>query len=164
MLLFSVYGLAEENLFTPTLLKNYAIWSELFGVHSISDKLETLRPDDDTTRLSMDLISIDSNRNTLAFEKAILIYKYPGYSEAEMDLRALALFAAIEYGKPVDYSSQETKSVRTNAMTRLAGMKQTIYNNYEQFENGDIIPFYVGAISVYHVCQVADDIQCIIVD
>lgn len=164
VLSFSVFGVAEENLFAPSLITNYVTWAELFGVKNIDeDNLESQQLDDDTTRMYIDMLLVDSNRHTLGFETAMLIYRYPGYTDAEMDLRALALFAAIEYGKPNDFSAQETKMVRSSVMPRLTDMKQMIQNN-DLKQSAEPIPIYVGTASVYYLCQISEGVQGILVD
>lgn len=146
----------SSNTFPPVLYANYLSWANLLDVSDISDDFSTKQIDDDTSRTLCDTLFVDSNRHTIQFESATLIYTSTGYSEIDMDMRALSLFCALEYGSPLDSSENEINDIISVSIKILNRMKETIRDKSELLRSQQIVPFYIGQELIYTLFQSTD--------
>lgn len=154
--------LKNDRLYPPTLVATYMMWADLFGVDDISDDYSISIGDDGNAHVHADTLNIVYDDRASELVYGMLLYKYTGYTDAEMDLRAMALFAAIEYGWMRSNTQQEVDAVRLTALMTLNKMKTAMTTFYYAFQQGEIIPFFIGDQTLYSIMQVSDGSQAII--
>lgn len=156
--------LMDDRLYSPTLATSYMIWAELFGVQNLSEDFDVKVDEDGVAHVYVDLLYITSDMLTNELTRGMLMYSNAGYSETEMDLRAMALFAATEYGRPRDCTVDEVRSVRFVSMQTLNKMKQALSTYSESIASGEIIPFFIGEQVMYSIWQYTDGTQIIMIE
>lgn len=152
----------DNNLYAPTLATMYLMWGELFGATNIDDQYDIRIDDEKHAKLYMDTLCITADADTRSFIEGYLIVKYPGYTDTEMDLRALALFAAVEYGHLVEETSAEIRMVRSDAIEILNKYKQATIDYSDAIAAGQIVPFYIGNQVIYSIFRSSNGTQAIL--
>ena len=156
-------ALTDFDLFPSKILTNCIAWAELFGATDVSEEIETKTVSENNSYIASDSYAVFYNRKTLDLENLLFTYNASGTS-ADMDLRALALFAAAEYGSPSDFSNTEIKTARRIALPILRKLKDAIKDNAIEIRNGKIVTFYVGKSLVYSLYQVNSEIILIVAE
>lgn len=154
----------NDTKYPATLAAVYSMWADLFGVKTLTDDFDVQFDEKGKCHVYIDLLGITCDGETSAFIEGMLIYKYSGYSDTEMDLRAMALFAAIEYGWMKRDSTDEVRAVREVALATLNKMKQAMIDYNDGFQRGEMIPFFIGNETIYSIMQFSDGTQVIIFD
>lgn len=154
----------NDTKYPPTLAAAYGMWAELFGVKNFDDNFDIRFDDSGTPHVYIDLLRITCDAGTNAFEEGMLIYSFSGYTESEMDLRAMALFAAIEYGWIRSDTTAEVNAVKAIALETLNKMKKAMTDFDDAFQRGELIPFFIGNETIYSVIQFSNGTKVIVID
>lgn len=163
VLTIPVTVLSEESLFVVNILGNYCFWAEMVGASDVSTEPDVSQSftDDQVLRMTVDMLTVYCDKNTYEFNYAMFTYRHPEYSDAELDLRALGLFIAIEYGKPQQYDQAELKQTKEEAMSILNALKKALKEKESKINDGYFVPFYIGSKTTYSIYQPSTGYQVI---
>lgn len=157
--------LADKTAIYPAnIIAGYMAWAEIYGVSDLSDEFETKVIDDDTASTMCDVLMTYSSRRTLELEYAMLLYRYPGYDNMDMDLRSVALFAAIECGAPLRLSKNELDEAGQTALAIFKELQNAFRYKADLIDAHEFVEFYVGKDVVYSIYKGTDGVIGIIVD
>lgn len=161
--LFSSAALAEVPP-VPLIVSGFCFYAESFGANDILWEVEGDDVDDETCSMSVDYLTIYYGRNTFTFDWGVLIVGAPGASDLNDDLRALALFAIMEYGQPDgDTSLENVKKARAAAMPAYRELQSTL-KKYDDIKIGQFYPFYIGDQFIYSIYKYDNGFFAIIVE
>ena len=165
ILLSSMSAYADLTpLYPANVMACYMAWANYYGVSDLSDEMETKTIDDDTASMMCDMLITYSDRHTLKLNYAILLYRYPGYDDMDMDLRAVSLFSALEYGAPLMLSDEEASEAEQIALDIFRQLRKTINEKSNLIDAHEFVKFYIGNSVIYSVYKGTDGKMGIIVD
>lgn len=152
------------SLYPANLIACYMSWANIYGVRGLSDEIETGVVDDDTASMMCDVLMTYSSRHTLKLDYAMLLYRYPGYDDMDMDLRAVALFAAMERGAPTRLSDDKVDEAGQIALDIFKALRKTINEKSDLIDAHEFVRFYIGESVIYSVYKGTDGVMGIIVE
>lgn len=157
LVLMGVFVSASAASFlTPVFMANYGQYAEMLGVPNISTEFQDEVVDDDTTNMRFDWLSVDSVRNDFQVKQAMLIIRYEGCNESDMNSRAQALFMACTEQNPTTMTMATVAQLAKKVEPHMDALKKTLSEKAEALKNGQIVLLYIDDNWVYSLFQAND--------
>ena len=140
-----------------TIALNYLKWAEEgFGVTNIRTDFDG-RVDADGEYTCVDDIIILDDPQQQRIKYIKMNYYNRGQDEGQQILRAMSLFAAIEYGAPGAWTDPVTLQAMSEATDFYKKLEDAIKTKGETITSGKQVPFYVSSRLTYMVTASAKD-------
>lgn len=150
---------------------SYQYWSSMFGATDISQDIDIQDVPDGNgeKRLFTDDLVIDfySTIPDIIFDtKQVVLFasNHTKGSSAYAKSRILGLFAALEYGKPKDFSSTEIDDAYTVAKEAYDDYSLAMVSNLEKLYSGEFVLFRMNDYGRYYVVYLENAGFCIMVE
>ena len=159
LVFLGVFATASAASFlAPIFMANYGQYAEMLGVPDISTEIgDNIINDDDTLNMSFDWLSVDSGRNDYLVKNAMLVIRYEGCNESDMNSRAQALFMACTEQNPTTMTMATVARLAKKVEPHMDALKKTLSEKAEALKNEQIVYLYDDDNWVYCLFQ-ADDL------
>lgn len=146
--------------YAPTIAANYSAWLTQFGIEDIdSEPSFSDKDENNTARMYFDDIAITYDYSTLKANNSSLLFLPQSASDDEIDTRilhALAFFAALEYGKPIDFTDSEANSLMDTTWKIYSKLQSCIGEKEDELLSGEFLDFYSSAEHLYYLMSNED--------
>ena len=141
----TVFAMGFEKTDVPLLIAvNYIKWAENgFGVTDLRKDFDGEIDGDEEYTYVDDLIILD-NPQEEQIQYIKLNYYNRGKDEEQQILRAMSMFAAIEFGAPGSWTDASTINAMSLSMDFYKRLEETLKTKSEKLADGKAVPFYVS--------------------
>ena len=150
----------DTDEYAPTIAANYYIWLTQFGIEDIdSEPVYSDKDENNNAHLYFNDIAITYDYSTLKVNNSSLLFLLGSTSDDEVDARilhALAFFAALEYGKPVDFTDSEANSVMDTTWKIYSKLQSCSEEKEDELLSGEFLDFYSSAEHSYYLMSDED--------
>ena len=148
----------KESIFAIAV--NYSAWLMQFGIEDIdSEPIFSDKVENNTSHMYFDDIAITYDYSTLKANNSSLMFLPKSVSEDEVDIRilhALAFFAALEYGQPIDFTDSETDSLMDTTWKIYSKLQSCIGEKKDELLSEEFLNFYSSAEHSYYLVSDED--------
>lgn len=141
--------------FSAEISTNYIVWLEAFGVSDSNLDVEYSEPDENGNISSrIDSLNVQYDVNTMKAKSALLFFKNSISMNALADIqrrRALAFFAALEYGAPMNSSESDWTAVMETMQKIFDKIPDCASTHEEDLKDGKYVLFYVSENTSYYL-------------
>lgn len=141
--------------FSAEISTNYIVWLEAFGVSGSNLDVEYSEPDENGNISSrIDSLNVQYDVNTMKAKSALLFFKNSISMNALADMqkkRALAFFAALEYGAPMNSSENDWTAVMETMQKIFDKIPDCASKHEEDLKDGKYVLFYGSENTSYYL-------------
>lgn len=145
----------------PILAANYFLWAEMFSVPDFDKNIDTAGENEHgENTMHVDCLMITYDNATFETRNLSFLYTYDGITPIDQtmqDLRALALFSAIEIGYTDDFSLSRASAAKADAMPMLEALRSAMTSYRDKIDKGGFFPFYISSKGTYYVVRIDDN-------
>ena len=146
---------SDKPEYAPEIAANYIEWLECFGITGEdSDITYAPKDEDNIAGMYCDSLAVRYDNSTLKANRAVLFFMDSTTEDDEVDTRvthALASFAALEYGKPIDFSKSETSLVMNETWKLYDKLQACTVDKEDELLNGELVEFYASEENSYYL-------------
>ncbi len=145
LVLLGVYVTAwADSFLTPVFVANYGQYAEMLGVPGMTTDFDTQDKDENTTVMYYDCLSVQSGKNDFMVKEAMLLYRFEGSKDSEMDLRAQAFFmACMQQNSTSDITMVTIGKLAKEVEPHMEALKKALTEKAEALEAGQIVFLYM---------------------
>lgn len=159
----------EQFDYPASICMNYRIWADLLGVPDFDDSIESSTYDEtgENSVLYVDDLAVVYDYDSMETEWVALFYLSEESEEKDINvqaLRSMALYAALELGKPDADADGVIDISETMDFTSgiFEAMQSVLESDAVELMEGHIIPYYTGRCGTYYVSLSATGIMIMV--